>query len=203
MLELAGIKDKLQSFFVGSINKRCVITAFPLVPEVNRPLLLEHLYKGNSITVRYIHSGVVLGFTTEILHVTFTPYSLLFLKFPERIESFNLRKDDRVASMFPVMAILNNVCLSGALSDISRSGCNIVLPTADGQTFAVEIGGSLALRCPLLFGSEQAEISCTVRQLSKDSTKAKLGLSFSHLPDDLSDRINAHIDQTLMFLDTV
>lgn len=201
MMELAGIKDKLQSFFVGYINKRYVIISFPLVPEVNRPLLLEHLYKGNTMTVRYIHSGTVLGFSTEILHVAFTPYPLLFLKYPERIESFNLRKDDRVDCLFPAMLVLRGVSLPGALSDISRSGCNIVLPSSD-ETQPLEIDDQLLLRCPLLFASDQAEIAGTVKQLSKNGTKVRLGLMFTEVPADLLTRITAYIEQTLMFMDT-
>ncbi len=201
MMELAGIKDKLQSFFVGYISKRCVIISFPLVPDVNRPLLLEHLYKGNTMTVRYIHFGTVLGFTTEILHVAFTPYPLLFLKYPERIESFNLRKDDRVACLFPVSLVLHEVCLLGGLSDISRSGCNIVLPVND-QTLSVQIGDQLVLHCPLLFASEQMGIACSVKQLSKNDTKVSLGLMFTEVPADVLARINAYIEQTLMFMDT-
>lgn len=200
-MELAGIRDKLQSFFVGYINRRCVITTFPLVPDVNRPMLLEHLYKGNSLTVRYIHSGTVMGFTSEIQHVAFTPYSLLFLKYPGQIESFNLRKDDRVACLFPASVILNDVSFPGALSDISRSGCNIALPVSDNHTFSAEIGSQVVLHCPLLFASDQAEISCTVKQLNKNGVKTGLGLMFSHVPDDLLVRINTYIEQTRMFMD--
>ncbi|WP_158269766.1 flagellar brake protein [Desulfonatronum sp. SC1] len=202
MMELAGIKDKLPSFFVGYIKNRCVITVVPVVPQVNREMLMEHLYKGNSVTVRYIHSGTVLGFTTEILHVAFSPFPLLFFKYPERIESFNLRKAGRVGCLFPATVILEDVCLAGALSDISISGCNIVLPTNDEQTLSVEIGDVLLLRCPLLFGVDQAEISCTVRQLSKSGVKARLGLMFTDVPDDLLARVNVYIEQTLMFLDS-
>ncbi len=200
-MELAGIKDKLQSFFVGFITKRCVITTFPLVPDVNRPMLLEHLYKGNSLTVRYIHSGTVLGFTSEIQSVAFTPYSLLFLKYPGQIESFNLRKDDRVACLFPASVILNNVPFPGALSDISRSGCSIVFPVTDNQTINPEIGSQVVLHCPLLFASDQAKISCTVKQVNKNSQKIGLGLMFTHVQDDLLIRISTYIEQTRMFVD--
>lgn len=201
LMELAGIKDKLQSFFVGYINKRCVIISFPLVPEVNRPLMLEHLYKGNMMTIRYIYSGMVLGFSTEIQHVAFTPYPLLFVRYPERIESFNLRKDERVACLFPASLTLHEVLLHGALSDISVSGCNIVLPI-DDETTSVEVGDQLALRCPLLFAADQVEIACTVKLLTKDDTKVRLGLKFTHVPADLLARIKSYIEQTLMFMDT-
>lgn len=201
LMELAGIRDKLESFFVGYINRRCVITTFPLVPDVNRPMLLEHLYKGNSLTVRYIHSGTVMGFTSEIQHVAFTPYSLLFLKYPGQIESMNLRKDDRVDCLFPATVVLKSVSIPGALSDISRSGCNIALPVTEDHTFSAEIGSQVDLHCPLLFASDQAKISCTVKQLNKNTLKIALGLMFSHVPNDLLTLINAYIEQTRMFMD--
>lgn len=204
MMELAGMKGRLQSFFVGYITKRCIITMFPIVPEMNRSLLLEHLYKGNTMTVRYIHSGTVLGFTVPIMHVSFTPVPLLFLEYPERIESFNLRKDGRVSCLFPayvVQDVQDAGVYSGALSDISKSGCSITLPMEKNRVVSVEIDDHLTLRCPLLFASEQAEIVCMVKRINKNSTKVELGLKLIEAPDELLARITSYIEQTIVFVD--
>lgn len=201
MMELAGMKGRLQSFFVGYITKRCIITMFPIVPEMNRSLLLEHLYKGNTMTVRYIHSGTVLGFTAPIMHVSFTPLPLLFLEYPERIESFNLRKDGRVSCLFPASVARDAVEYSGALSDISKSGCSITLPAEENRAVSVEIDDHLTLRCPLLFAAEQAEIVCMVKRINKNSAKVELGLKFIEAPDELLARIANYIEQTIVFMD--
>ena len=201
MMELAGMKDKLQSFFVGYIKNRCVITIVPQVPEVNRPTLLENLYRGNTITLRYIHSGMVLGFTTEIMHVSFTPLPLLFVKYPEQIESYNLRKDERVGCLFPASVVHEETEFSGALSDISLSGCGIVLPVNGNQGITVEIDDTLALYCPLLFGSDQAEVPSVVKRIIKSGAKIELGLKFATIPEELRSRINEYIEQTVIFMD--
>lgn len=201
MMELAGLKDKLHSFFVGYIKKRCVITIIPMVPEVNRPMLLEHLYKGNMMTIRYIHSGTVLGFSTQIMHVSFTPFPLLFLEYPEHIESFNLRKDGRVACLFPALVVHDATSYTGVLSDISKSGCSISLPSGENQAVTVEIDDRLTLRCPLLFAADQAEIFCNIKRINKNGTKVELGLKFTEIPEELLDRITNYIEQTIIFMD--
>ena len=201
MIELAGLKFKLHSFFVGYIKKRCVITIIPMVPEVNRPILLEHLYKGNIMTVRYIHSGTVLGFSTPITHVSFTPFPLLFLEYPEHIESFNLRKDGRVTCLFPATVVHDATTYSGALSDISKSGCSITLPSRENHDVNVEIDDRITLRCPLLFAADQAEIFCTVKRIIKNGIRVELGLKFTEIPEELLVRITSYIEQTIIFMD--
>lgn len=122
VMDINGIPDRLHSYFVGYINKRCVIVMMPMVPEVNRAVLLEHVYKGNQVTVRFIQSGAVFGFQSVISHFAFTPYPLLFLNYPESIENHNLRKDRRVSCLFPVIAMHHESEYQGVLSNISKSG---------------------------------------------------------------------------------
>jgi hypothetical protein len=201
MMELTGIPDKLHSFFVGYVKKRVVITMVPLVPDVNRPTLLENLYKGNSVTVRFIRQGTVLGFSTTVAHVAFTPIPLLFLEYPNTIESYNLRKDKRVVCLFPITVVLNGRDQSGALSDISKSGGSIVIPIKDDQSGDFTIDDVIHFRCPLLFGDPQAEVPGKIKRVNKNGTKVELGLKFNDIGDDLARRISEYIEQTRYFMD--
>ncbi len=201
MMDLTGIPDKLHSFFVGYVKKRVVITMVPLVPDVNRSTLLENLYRGNSVTVRFIRQGTVLGFSTTVAHVTFTPIPLLFLEYPNTIESYNLRKDNRLVCLFPVTVVLNGREQSGALSDISKSGGSIVIPIKDDQPGDFSIDDVIHFRCPLLFGDPQAEVPGKIKRVHKNGTKVELGLKFNNIGDDLSRRISEYIEQTRYFMD--
>ncbi len=201
MMDLTGIPDKLHSFFVGYVKKRVVITMVPLVPDVNRSTLLENLYRGNSVTVRFIRQGTVLGFSTTVAHVTFTPIPLLFLEYPNTIESYNLRKDNRLVCLFPVTVVHNGREQSGALSDISKSGGSIVIPIKDDQPGDFSIDDVIHFRCPLLFGDPQAEVPGKIKRVHKNGTKVELGLKFNNIGDDLSRRISEYIEQTRYFMD--
>lgn len=201
MMNLNGIPDKLHSFFVGYIRKRFVITMIPLVPDVNRPMLLEYLYKGNSATLRFIKRGTVLGFDSSVAHVTFTPFPLLFLEYPENIESYNLRKDDRVTCLFPITVVFNDGEVPGALSDISKSGCNIVLSIQDSPPRNIEIDDIIRFRCPLLSGDPDMNIPGMIKRLKKSGARMELGLKFNDLEKDTARRISDYIEQTRYFID--
>lgn len=201
VMELAGMKGRLQALFVGYIHKRCVITTIPTVPEVNRALLLEHLYNGNLMTVRYIHSGIVLGFTAKIIHVSFRPFPLLFLEHPEQIESFQLRKDGRVTCLFPAGVTHKDSYYWGVLTDISISGCNIVLSASEHQDMDIEIDDHLALSCPLLLGIEHPPTTCVVKRFINNGIKVELGLKYLRVPEELLEKIHSYIEQTIVFTD--
>ncbi|WP_161946149.1 flagellar brake protein [Desulfonatronum thiosulfatophilum] len=201
MVELPGMKDKLHTRFVGYINKRCVITTIPLVPEVNRSMLYEHLYKGNAMTVRFIKSGSVLGFATLIQHVSFSPFPLLFLEFPDKIESFNLRKDSRVNCLFPVAMALNGTTIQGALLDISKSGCGIGIQGEESQKITFEIDDVVRVQCPFLFKSEDERVDCVIKRINKSGSKVDLGLKFNQIPESLLSVIHDYVQQMTMYLD--
>ncbi len=199
VMEITGLPDRLHSFFVGYINKRCVIVMMPMVPEVNRNLLLEHVYKGNRVTVRFIRSGAVFGFQSAITYFSFTPYPLLFLEYPSSIESHNLRKDRRVSCLFPVIATLNEKEYHGVLSNISQSGGRAFFPDNGFRGIKLGIDDQLQLTCPILFESRDAAILATIKRVNTDKEKVELGLKFSKVPEDIDRRINTFIEQTILF----
>ncbi|GAB6057798.1 flagellar brake protein [Desulfonatronum parangueonense] len=201
MVELPGMKDKLHTRFVGYINKRCVITMIPVVPEVNRSMLYEHLYKGNSMTVRFIKSGSVLGFATVIQHVSFSPFPLLFLEFPDRIESYNLRKDSRVSCLFPVKMAIKGVTIQGALLDISKSGCGIGIQGKESQKIPFEIDDVVEVQCSFLFKNENERVECVIKRINKSGSKVELGLKFKQIPESLLSVIHDYIQQMTVFLE--
>lgn len=199
VLEINGMPDRLHSFFVGYINKRCVIVMLPMVPEVNRNLLLEHVYTGNRVTVRFIRSGSVFGFQSAITYFSFTPYPLLFLEHPTSIERHNLRKDRRVSCLFPVIATCKEKEHHGVLSNISQSGGRAFFPGNGSREIKLEIDDQLHLKCPILFESRDVAVLATIKRVSTDKEKVELGLKFSKVAEEIDRRINTFIEQTILF----
>lgn len=200
IMEVSGYRGKLQSYFVGYIKNRCVITMIPHVSESNRSIFRENLYKGNSVTVRFIHAGTVLGFITDILHVAFTPFPILFLQYPEDIESFNLRKDSRVPCLFPVSIGLNGTELSAAMADISKAGCNVNIQSEPEDTPSLNLDDIVSLRCPLLFGDPEVCISCEIKRLDISKERNSMGLKFNNPSEEVAQAITSYIEQTILFV---
>lgn len=199
LMQIAGMKDRLHSFFVGYIKKRCVIVMMPMVPEMNRSLLLEYVYKGNNVTVRFIQSGAVFGFESAILHFSFSPIPLIFLEYPESIESHNLRKDFRVSCLFPVSATFKGQELKGVLANISQSGGQVFFQNITHEGLEMDIDDSLHFKSPSLFLGQDVIVPSIIKRIHKDFNKLELGLKFTGLSAEAAAHIDDYIQQTLLF----
>lgn len=199
LIELSGMSGRLQSSFVGYVNKRFIIVAMPIVPQLNRDLLLANIYTGNSVTVRFIQFGSVFGFESSIVHFFHTPYPLLFLQYPETIETHNLRKQPRVDCLFPVTATFNGQESSGVLSNISQSGGQIFFLNTSFEGQAINIDDPLTFKCPSLFHSPDASVSSVIKRIHKQNKKMELGLKFVDIQEDMAVQLTEYIEQTILF----
>ena len=101
LLEVAGIPEKLATTCVGYAKGRFVVTHIPLVPENNREALHQMFYPDNTVIVRFLYEGTVMGFSTSLIKAVQIPFPLLFLGYPSRLESHDLRRHRRIACCIP------------------------------------------------------------------------------------------------------
>ena len=76
-----------------------------------------------SLQVRYILSDDVLGFKTRILQTVENPDYLIFLAYPEDVQSCNIRSKKRVECFLPVRMTLENNSLDAVIVNINKNGC--------------------------------------------------------------------------------
>jgi len=76
-----------------------------------------------SLQVRYILSDDVLGFKTRILRTVQNPDYLIFLAYPQDVESCNIRSEKRVECFLPARMILDNHPMDTIVININKSGC--------------------------------------------------------------------------------
>lgn len=96
--------------------------------------------RGTVCSVSYEHAGQLVGYRSEIRDLVSAPVPLLFLAYPQLVESMHLRKYMRVLSREPVL--LERVedgrlsqsggrpspdMIGGMFRDLSLGGCSIVL----------------------------------------------------------------------------
>lgn len=95
--------------------------------------------RGTACTVSYMHHGKLVGYRSEIRDLVMTPVPLLFLAYPQSVETMHLRKHVRVSSGEPVLlermegrasyggGLSSPDMAGGILRDLSVGGCSIVL----------------------------------------------------------------------------
>ena len=88
------------------------------------------LEMGEPIVVRMVHESSVMGYESRVQGVIDAPVRLYVISYPERVESVNLRKAERLGVFFPadVRAEVEPgapdiVMLQGMFLNISAGGC--------------------------------------------------------------------------------
>ncbi|MCD4721220.1 MAG: flagellar brake protein [Desulfobacula sp.] len=78
---------------------------------------------GDSLQAKYILADDVFGFNTRIIKAIKDPDHLLFLEYPQKVKSCNVRSNKRVECFLPVKITIDTLILEGTITNISKNGC--------------------------------------------------------------------------------
>ena len=118
----SGAGDRHAGTLVGNIQKDYLIISG--LDDVELEI-------GEPIVVRMIHQNVVHGYQTTVQGVIDAPVRLYVIAYPERVESVNLRKSERLKVFFPANVRAQAepgiegdlLMLNGMLLNLSAGGC--------------------------------------------------------------------------------
>ena len=118
IVEPQGVGERFKSTFVGwEAGRYCVVK-----PPAGASLL-EQLYAEKPCIVRYLDcQGVLCGFRTMVQTMISRPYRLLFLDYPEALETLSVRRDNRVDCFLPAVITSGEVSLPGHIVNLSAGG---------------------------------------------------------------------------------
>lgn len=196
-LDVTGIGSKLTSTFVGYVRSRLVIVQLPVLADVGKDLMYSNLFPGNQAVVRYVQSGMVIGFSCKIIQYQHAPFPLLFLSFPESLESISLRKHKRISCHF--RAVIHNVhdgAMDGVVMDVSQGGsCFIsdILSEQRQTAFLPRIEDEVHLLCEPLGATPGKPIRGSVRRVAVREGRLELGLKFFPLDPGQNAGIEAYL----------
>ena len=199
-IELSGLNDKAPSIVLGGNPSKYIMFKEPMVHPNDRTLWSEYLYSGNEATVRYIHEGVASGFKTNIIKLINSPDKILFLQYPKRIETYNLRRHKRICCFLEAEIEIGKTRVISVLEDLSTSGCCLNYLN-DKELHTPEIGDDLKIYCPYFIREDEVFIPCKVQRVSKDSKKVALGLTFSKPSPEILIKIQDYISTVLQHSD--
>ncbi len=200
-LDINGIDVKLTSSLIGYCKAKYVVIQLPSLVESNKDLLFQYLYSGNDVTVRYLHSGAIFGFRCTIIKHLFSPFPLFFLTFPEKVESYNLRRHKRIPCLLPVTTRIGETSINGLMTDLSLSGCGVTLTLMRKYQPVVAVDDEVQVVCSL-FGEDGRDcLRCQIKRSAADSGKIELGLKFVDLPETTRKAILSYIQSAAAILE--
>ena len=141
------------------------------------------LQAGAQCIVRFIHEGRIIGFRSRVIGMLNEPEGLLFLQFPNHVESSKLRKHDR----FPVE--IDAVCATERLDGlVDAYPRDIVLNLSEGgcMVSAFESFAKNAIVHITFFLPRQGQVNdveAEVKRLAPKGEKYLLGLEFTDYLD--------------------
>ncbi len=193
-MEIEGVDEQVGGVFVGMAPSEFLVVQAPRIFAYR-----NSLFEGNRLVVRYLYSGRVFGFHCEVAGSLYKPnIKLLFLSYPEKVEELNLRKHERVECCIPSVLTVGESKIKGNILDLSIGGC--MFTAQDRNIPVVEVGQKVGLICTLPGVSGTHTLNCITRNVSKDSSKLRLGLQFHDLSSVLLSEIDSYMNHLSFFL---
>ncbi|MBG0778152.1 MAG: flagellar brake protein [Desulfovibrionaceae bacterium] len=231
MIELTGVPRKMACSLVGLVRGRYVLTTLPASARVSKDEIFNYLYPDNSMTVRFLYEGTVMGFDTRVIRYIASPFPLVFLEYPDQFSSFNLRKNRRITCLFHATALLGPLRHDCVVTDMSEGGCMVYLdprltrdaacrcePPADGTNggangdeadggehnggICVDVDDPITLECSFFGAVGESAIPCTAKRVEARYGKLGIGLKFNSMSDSVTDAIEEYVTQALHYLNT-
>ncbi len=137
---------RFNSMLLGFSLDNFMLISLP--PVIRKKYQSTLLFNGNHVVVRFLLEGKVgqvIAFTTTIESCITFPHEILFLHFPEHINSVELRKYPRVPT-----------CLRGKLKSLSVAGSKYMI----GRVRNVSLGG-----CCFIFDLADYPVNIKKRQV--------------------------------------
>jgi hypothetical protein len=181
-------KIRCTSFFRGCKEYHYVLIDHPIHNGI--PVLIEN---NKSFVVRFIHDGNVFGYSGHIIAIIKKPFPLVFLTYPDQLESLNLRTNPRYPVRIEVTYAHQTpegpapVTGTGLIINISEGGCLL-----EGEDF-YDQGSRLTLSFTIPPQEAIQELEVEVKRVRKKGIHAHLGLTFVTPSESNLRKINEYL----------
>lgn len=163
-------QGKHPSFFRGYSYPKYILLDGPL--SHGSPVVSV---SGASYVVRFIHNGMVYGYDSMLMKQYTTPVNLWVMRYPDEIQTVNLRRSLRVNTFIPATFAGGEGDIAGAFVDISEGGG---LFSAPGNA-APQPGHTAQMDMTLPNGDKIVGLECKICSVKPIGGKVLLGINFN------------------------
>lgn len=184
-----GDELKVASILVGIVPDEYFMIRVPAVPGI-----LNKLFEGGPITVRYVYGGNVYGFSSTILSYVGKPALIVFLAYPTSVEMLNLRKAQRLECLLPAVIHISGKEFKGVILDISVGGCRVYTEYDERDYVSIDVEKDIQLSFQLTGTAEDQIINGQVQNVRKDNKLAEIGIQFDEENVEIIEKVKEYID---------
>lgn len=165
--------------------------------EMGKYIILKHpvssrpsdyqdvLVDGNVVIVRYIlegEHGQCFAFRSTIKHITKYPESFIIVNYPKKIESRQLRLQQRIITHLPASIMVDSengdqksLRLNGVIGDISTKGCGFAFKADNAKITVNKRDVFVCIQHP---NTGEVKIPATVCNSRNEQGKVSVGIKF-------------------------
>jgi hypothetical protein len=192
------LQTKLKAHFIGAYRKAYIIVSMPAGGGLQPAEIYSTLYNGNAVALYILINGSLLAFNCHIIRFTMDPAPLVFLSFPTKCQTVNIRKHRRVRCLFDAKAFTPEVLLDGFIADISVDGCSL-LCRRSRELSLVAAGMTARLESPQLGTVSGQSVNVKIRCIQEADSSCRFGMQFADMPESLGQSIKDYIAKAHSF----
>jgi putative nucleotidyltransferase with HDIG domain len=188
-----GENFRVKTTLVGMEAGQLLIVRPPQLTQIQ-----ARFQQQGPVVVRFVHAGTIYGFQAEVLNYVTNPLHLLFISYPHKIETINLRKNPRIDCFLLAEAEVQEQKCEGVILDLSVGGCKFVIKRSDTSSIlALQLDEPITLRTELLGDRNGVTLPGMVRHVNLDENRIELGIQFLDLDQDTIESLNQCIQMVL------
>ena len=182
-MQLSEISKRINAKFIGMDPGAYIIIAVPKTEE-----LKDQFFRGRKIVLRYMTDGTIFGFESNVIALNLQPVRLLFLTYPQKIQSCEIRKHNRFDCTCHSHVILSGMKGQGMITNISMGGCQFVMNhPGDQESSAIKVGDSVNMSFQPPGGKPIESLPGEVRNIKRSDNGVEIGIRYLDLQDNVKD----------------
>jgi c-di-GMP-binding flagellar brake protein YcgR len=184
-IQFSENSDRFNAKFIGMDPGAYLILNLPNLTEVR-----EQIFRGQVIVVRYMTAGTVYGFESKVITLSLQPAKLLFLVYPEKIQTCEIRKHARFDCTFYCRAVVSGSTCRGIITNISLGGCQYVTDQLDEEKASrIKLEEKLLLNFQTLDGHSIESLAGEVRNVRRNNHRVEIGVRFMDMAEDVKNTL--------------
>jgi c-di-GMP-binding flagellar brake protein YcgR len=189
MIRFRGFSESYKGTLVGMDRGNYLICSVPHVKGI-----WVKVHKENHMIVRYIHKGVVYGFKGTLISVIEDPAPILFMYYPDDIETVRLRKHERINCLIPATVEIDGVFCEGAILDLSVGGCSFAFAVSpDDEPAEIETGKEGILSAQIPGFKNERSLKMDVVNVRREGKRIAVGTRFKDVDADILNSLQSYI----------
>jgi hypothetical protein len=198
------VKVRIKVPLIGYEMGKYIILKYPISSRTTD--YQDVLVEGNVVIARYIlegEHGECFAFRSTIKHITKYPESFIIVNYPKKIESRQLRLQQRIVTHLPASLMVDSegtgqesIRLNGIIADISTKGCGFAFKADNTKITVNKRDVFVCIHHP---STGEVKIPARVCNSRNEQGKVSVGIKFFENDKQVSNLLeHLFIDQNML-----